>query len=126
MGRSIANPRWIAPNEIRCASPRRRERDAALLPVCGTPYPEQSDELGCTVCILRRGLEPGAEEDPGLTGYGPSHPDEGRFDHYEIMRRNDGAFEELGGGAMGITYKAFDVDLRIPVTLKVINEKYVV
>jgi len=25
---------------------------------------------------------------------------------------------------MGVTYKAFDVDLRCPVTLKVINEKY--
>jgi len=32
---------------------------------------------------------------------------------------------ELGRGAMGITYKAFDVDLRCPVTLKVINERYV-
>src|SRR4029077_117936 len=31
---------------------------------------------------------------------------------------------ELGRGAMGVTYKAFDVDLRYPVTLKVINEKY--
>jgi serine/threonine protein kinase/tetratricopeptide (TPR) repeat protein len=31
---------------------------------------------------------------------------------------------ELGRGAMGITYKAFDVDLRYPVTLKVISEKY--
>src|ERR1700752_4185719 len=32
---------------------------------------------------------------------------------------------ELGRGAMGITYKAFDADLRFPVTLKVISEKYV-
>jgi serine/threonine protein kinase len=31
---------------------------------------------------------------------------------------------ELGRGAMGVTYKAFDVDLRYPVTLKVINERY--
>ena len=31
---------------------------------------------------------------------------------------------ELGRGAMGVTYKAFDVDLRCPVTLKVINERY--
>ena len=31
----------------------------------------------------------------------------------------------LGRGAMGIAYKAFDVDLRFPVTLKVISEKYV-
>jgi serine/threonine protein kinase len=31
---------------------------------------------------------------------------------------------ELGRGAMGVTYKAFDVDLRCPVTLKVISEQY--
>jgi serine/threonine protein kinase len=31
---------------------------------------------------------------------------------------------ELGRGAMGITYKAVDVDLRCPVTLKVISERY--
>ena len=27
---------------------------------------------------------------------------------------------------MGVTYKAFDIDLRCPVTLKVISEKYVI
>src|SRR5260370_36121618 len=32
---------------------------------------------------------------------------------------------ELGRGAMGIPYKAFDVDLRCPVTLKVISERCV-
>ena len=95
-------------------------------PVCGTPYPGQNDELGCPVCMLRRVLEPGAEgEKPGLPGYAPSRPDEGRFDHYEIARRDDSAFDELGRGAMGVTYKAFDVHLRCPVTLKLINEKYV-
>ena len=31
---------------------------------------------------------------------------------------------ELGRGAMGVTYKALDVDLRCPVTLKVIRERY--
>jgi hypothetical protein len=30
----------------------------------------------------------------------------------------------LGRGAMGVTYKAFDVDLHCPVTLKVISERY--
>src|SRR5262245_17341324 len=30
----------------------------------------------------------------------------------------------MGRGAMGVTYKAFDVDLRCPVTLKVISERY--
>jgi serine/threonine protein kinase len=36
----------------------------------------------------------------------------------------DGKPVELGRGAMGVTYKAFDVDLRCPVTLKVISERY--
>jgi serine/threonine protein kinase len=31
---------------------------------------------------------------------------------------------KLGRGAMGVTYKALDVDLRCPVTLKVISERY--
>ena len=36
----------------------------------------------------------------------------------------DGRPIELGRGAMGVTYKALDVDLRCPVTLKVISERY--
>ena len=44
-----------------------------------------------------------------------------RFEHYELMTGEDGKPIELGRGAMGITYKAFDVDLRYPVTLKVIS-----
>src|SRR5258707_11042077 len=36
----------------------------------------------------------------------------------------DGRPVKLGRGAMGITYKAFDVDLHCPVTLKVISEQY--
>ena len=36
----------------------------------------------------------------------------------------DGQPVELGRGAMGVTYKAVDVDLHCPVTLKVISERY--
>ena len=39
------------------------------------------------------------------------------------MTDKDGKPIELGRGAMGITYR-FDVDLRCPVTLKVIRERY--
>ena len=45
-----------------------------------------------------------------------------RFEHYELVTGEDGKPIELGRGAMGVTYKAFDVDLRIPVTLKLISE----
>src|SRR5271154_2203206 len=47
-----------------------------------------------------------------------------RYQHYEVLRRVDGSLWELGRGAMGITYKAFDTNLRCPVALKVINNSY--
>ena len=47
-----------------------------------------------------------------------------RFEHYEVMLDADGRPIELGRGAMGVTYKALDVDLRCPVTVKVISERY--
>jgi serine/threonine protein kinase/TPR repeat protein len=47
-----------------------------------------------------------------------------RYQHYEVLRHDDGSLWELGRGAMGITYKAFDTNLRCPVALKVINNTY--
>jgi serine/threonine protein kinase len=41
-----------------------------------------------------------------------------------LVTGEDGKPVELGRGAMGVTYKAFDVDLRCQVTLKVISERY--
>jgi len=46
------------------------------------------------------------------------------FEHYEVLTRDDGSLHELGRGAMGVTYKAFDTSLRVPVALKVINATY--
>ncbi len=43
------------------------------------------------------------------------------FDHYCVLRRNDGAPWELGRGAKGITYKAQDVNLLCIVALKVVD-----
>jgi len=48
----------------------------------------------------------------------------GRYQHYEVLRNEDGSLWELGRGAMGITYKAFDTNLRSLVALKVINNAY--
>src|SRR5262249_30358803 len=76
---------------------------------------------------LRKGLADGIESGESSTGdtLNPTleQPVQ-RFDHYELVTSEDGKPLELGRGAMGVTYKAVDVNLRCPVTLKVINEGY--
>jgi rubrerythrin len=84
----------------------------------------------CPVCMLRKGLAGGVESGESSASEDtvkPRTPEEAlpRFEHYELVTGEDGKPVELGRGAMGITYKAFDVDLRCPVTLKLISERYV-
>jgi serine/threonine protein kinase len=76
----------------------------------------------CPICMLGKALagQTQASESPAET---TSTQALHRFEHYEMMCDEDGKPLELGRGAMGVTYKAFDVDLRCPVTLKVISEK---
>jgi serine/threonine protein kinase len=95
--------------------------------VCGTQV-SASREV-CPVCALRAAMtgeasaENSASELP-LAG-SLSEPLDRRFENYELMFGTDGRPIELGRGIMGVTYKAFDVDLLCPVTLKVISERYV-
>jgi hypothetical protein len=94
-------------------------------PSCGNEFSGAMEF--CPICMLRRGLAGGIESGESSSGYTlKSPPDQPaqRFDHYELVTGEDGRPVELGRGAMGVTYKAFDVDLRCPVTLKVISEKY--
>ena len=89
--------------------------DGRTCPTCGT---ELSEAIRfCPVFMLRQAL--GQESDSREPA-----PVSQRFEHYELVIGGDGRPVELGRGAMGITYKAIDVDLHCPVTLKVISERY--
>jgi hypothetical protein len=97
-------------------------------PSCGNEFSEAMEF--CPVCMLRKGLAGGVESGESSASddtVRPTTPEQAvqRFEHYELVRGEDGKSVELGRGAMGITYKAFDVDLHCPVTLKVISERYV-
>ncbi len=82
----------------------------------------------CPVCMLRKGLDGGVESGESSTLEEAAEPTPKqatqRFEHYALVTGEDGKPIELGRGAMGVTYKAFDVDLHCPVTLKVISERY--
>ena len=97
----------------------------SVCPSCGQPL---SGTLSfCPVCLLRDTLadeEADSAEPSEDTPEAPPDRRAARFEHYELQTAEDGKPIELGRGAMGITYKAFDIDLQCPVTLKVISEKY--
>jgi eukaryotic-like serine/threonine-protein kinase len=85
---------------------------------CGSALAPQ-DEF-CPICAFRGALE--SDETP--TEPSEALVQERRFEHYEILTHGDGSLLELGRGAMGVTYKAFDVDLRRFAALKVISPRY--
>jgi len=98
-----------------------------VCPSCGQPL---SGTLSfCPACFLSDMLadkkidsgEPAPEDTFEMIPQNRRPP---RFEHYELLTAEDGKPIELGRGAMGITYKAFDTDLQCPVALKVISEEY--
>src|SRR5215469_9210384 len=96
-----------------------------ICPSCGNEFSGAMEF--CPVCMLRKGLAGGIES--GESSFqeaiqATSDQPPKRFEHYQLVTGEDGKPLELGRGAMGVTYKAFDVDLHCPVTLKVISERY--
>src|SRR5262245_30664410 len=94
-------------------------------PSCGNEFSGAMEF--CPVCMLRRGLAGGVASGESSFEEAVKPTAEQavrRFEHYELVTREDGKPVELGRGAMGATYKAFDVNLRCQATLKVISEGY--
>jgi hypothetical protein len=108
---------------------RQREleaREIRTCKVCGARFSAVEENEFCPSCMLRRALAGRVESEESSAGEMVKPAMEQappRFEHYELVLDNDGQPVELGRGAMGVTYKALDVDLRCPVTLKLISEK---
>src|ERR1700756_4582732 len=81
----------------------------------------------CPVCVLRTGLASELESGESVSHDAVKPTSEHRtqrFEHYELIRGDDGHPIELGRGAMGVTYRPIVVALGCPVALKVVNERY--
>ena len=84
-------------------------------PSCGNEFSGAMEF--CPVCALRSALADGGESGESSASADttkPTRPQQSvqRFQHYELVKGEDGKPLELGRGAMGVTDKAFDNDLR--------------
>ncbi|HXL25328.1 MAG TPA: hypothetical protein VN952_01545, partial [Chthoniobacterales bacterium] len=110
----------------------RAQREVRTCLVCGAKFSVGKESDFCPVCMLRgvlidesqstEPLKPGSETIGSSSGDKPVVLPR-RFQNYELIIGEDGKPVELGRGAMGVTYKAIDTNLRRFAALKVISPR---
>ena len=106
--------------------PPEASPNAALCSTCHRPMLQGGGTRDgeCVRCLFAAALLPDdvvpGSEPPVSAGTADHH----RYGQFEISTTEDGAFQELGAGAMGVTYRAQDRVLHRPVALKVISRSY--
>ena len=100
--------------------PSQAENQTLICEQCGAPLQRREGENECLYCLLQAGIEAEGSE----VGAKPNESGTRFYQHYEILARPDGSRWELGQGAMGVTYKARDINLDTPVALKIINARF--
>jgi len=81
---------------------------------CGEPLIPSELVPGCLHCMLTNGI---TARPPDVS----SSVERQTYQHYEILRCEDGSSWELGRNATSVTYKARDMNLDMIVALKVLN-----
>jgi WD40 repeat protein/serine/threonine protein kinase len=108
----------------------RTRREVRTCSVCGAKFSTAKENDFCPVCMLRGVLidesQPTEPLNPSSKTMKSSSEDESaslprRFENYELIIGKKGKAIELGRGAMGVTYKAMDTNLRRFAALKVIS-----
>ena len=81
---------------------------------CGTPLVVSGTARRCLHFLLQSGIQPSSFSQA-------SNQERYTYEHYEILRREDGSLWELGRNSVSVTYKARDTNLDMLVALKVLN-----